>query len=87
MRLELREEMVLDSPEVILRMVENSLGVAVLALTENVRSKLTLTCLPFGSPQLLRQMVLLEQYDRKRGQLSEVLARAIVNLKSGSLRT
>lgn len=81
MRLDVREEMVFDSPEVILRMVENGLGVAVLALTEDVRSKLMLTCIPFGSPQITRQMVLLERYDRKAGSLGEVLKCVIANLK------
>lgn len=80
MRIEVCEEMVFDSPEVIRRMVRNGLGVAVLALTEDVLTSLDLTCLPFGSPQLTRLMVLLERHDRKGGPIGEALTQAIVSL-------
>jgi DNA-binding transcriptional LysR family regulator len=73
---------VFDSLDVILRMVDNGLGVAIVALTDEARSKLNLTCLPFGSPQLGRNVVLLERHDRRGGQICEALVRAVVTLKA-----
>ncbi len=74
----IREEMVFDSPDVILRMVESGLGAAILAFPNDVRARLDLTCLPFGRPQLERQMVLLEREDRRSGPLAAALAEAIL---------
>ena len=82
LRLDVRDEMVFDSLDVILRMVGNGLGVAIVALTDEARSKLNLTCLPFGSPQLGRNVVLLERHDRRGGQICEALVRAVVTLKA-----
>jgi len=79
-RIAVRDEMVFDSPEVILRMVRNGLGVAVVAFTEEVRAGLDVACLPFGAPQLERQIVLLERSDRKSGPLGKALADAILRL-------
>ncbi|WP_062213013.1 LysR family transcriptional regulator [Aureimonas sp. AU12] len=73
-RLEVREEMVLDSQEVILRMVEKGLGVAVLPLSDMPPG---LLCLPFGDPQLARRVVLLEREDRKGGRLATAFGEAI----------
>lgn len=77
-KVDFRQEMILDSPEVILRMVQNGLGVSVIALPDNVRDRAGITCIPFGSPPLMRQMVLLEHYDRKTGALSDALAAAVL---------
>eukprot|EP01034_Spumella_vulgaris_P044925 gene44925-55916_t len=67
MRVEVHEEMVLDSQDVILRMVEKGLGVAVLAVSDEIFAGLPLTCLPFGEPQLIRNIVMLERQDRRGG--------------------
>lgn len=75
--LQVRDEMVLDSQEVILRMVEKGLGVAVVPLSDEVCAALTLTRFPFGTPQLTRQVVLLERQDRAGGTLATALAHAI----------
>src|SRR5262245_51947299 len=52
--------MILDSQEVILRMVEKGLGVAGRAASDDLHL-ISLTCLPFGDPPLARQVVLLER--------------------------
>lgn len=75
--LKVREEMVLDSQEVILRMVERGLGVAVLPLPDAVLAEANLTCLPFGDPQMRRRVVLLERQDRPSRRLCLALAEAI----------
>ncbi|WP_019998682.1 LysR family transcriptional regulator [Aureimonas ureilytica] len=74
LRLVVREEMVLDSQEVILRMVAKGLGVAVLPLRHRPAD---LACLPFGEPQLCRRVVLLERQDRKGGALAAAFGRAM----------
>ncbi|AGT09020.1 LysR family transcriptional regulator [Paracoccus aminophilus] len=80
--LELRDEMVFDSPEVILRMVASGLGVAVVALTEQHRKSLDLTLMPFGTPQLRRRIVLLHHATRGPGAPGEALAEVIVALSA-----
>ncbi|PWC91127.1 LysR family transcriptional regulator [Azospirillum sp. TSO5] len=82
MRLDVREEMVLDSQEAILRMVEKGLGVAVAPLSDEVRSGLPLTCLPFGEPHMIRRIVLLERQDQSGGRLAAALARVITESKA-----
>ncbi|MCY1367413.1 hypothetical protein D9M69_543470 [compost metagenome] len=82
MQQEVREEMVLDSQDVILRMVEKGLGVAVVPLSDEVRANLTLLCLPFGDPQLSRRVVLLERQGHHGGPLSRALTLAINEAKS-----
>jgi DNA-binding transcriptional LysR family regulator len=72
--LHVRDEMVLDSQEVILRMVEKGLGVAIVPLSGEVSATLDLTCFPFGTPQLTRKVVLLERQDRGGGALAKALA-------------
>ena len=81
MRVEVHEEMVLDSQDIILRMVEKGLGVAVLAVSDEIFSGLKLTCLPFGEPQLIRNIVLLERQDRRGGRLALALADAVKGAK------
>ncbi|OYW59807.1 MAG: LysR family transcriptional regulator [Azorhizobium sp. 32-67-21] len=75
--LKVQEEMVLDSQEVILKMVEWGLGVAVLPLPDAVLARASLTCLPFGDPQMRRHVVLLERQERPSGRLCAALAGAI----------
>lgn len=77
-KIDVRPEMVFDSPEVILRMVASGLGVSVVALPDDVRTRADVACLPFGAPQLKRQIVLLERPDRKIGALSDALAGAFL---------
>lgn len=81
-----REEMVLDSQEVIIKMVEKGLGASVIALSDNVVSRLALTCLPFGAPQLVRNIVLLQRNNSQTQSLGAALCKAItsnVDLDSG----
>ena len=83
-RLEIQEEMVLDSQEVILRMVAMGLGVAVIPLSDQDYAKLTLNCVPFGDPPLRRPVVLLERQDRCGGRLTTDLANMITQIAQGS---
>lgn len=83
-RLDVQDEMVLDSQEVILRMVEKGLGVAIVPLSDEISSSLQLTKLPFGDPQLVRQVVLLERHDRRGGRLATALAQTIVETQLGA---
>lgn len=76
-RVNVREEMVLGSPETIIRMVEKGLGVSVVSIAEAVRASVQVTCIPFGEPQLTRQMGLLERRDRHGGSLAGALAQAV----------
>lgn len=80
MRVVVREEMVLDSQDVIIRMVERGLGVAVIPLSDEVRAKLCLTCLRFGNPQLTRNVVLLERQDRLTTRLASALGEAVMRI-------
>lgn len=82
MRQEVREEMVLDSQDVILRMVEKGLGVAVVPLSDEVQANLPLLCLPFGDPQLIRRVVLLERQGHQEGQFLRALTQVIIEAKS-----
>lgn len=77
MRVSVREEMVLGSPETIVTMVRKGLGISVVSISEEVRSELDLTCIPFGEPQLTRRIGLLERQDRSGGRLAAALARAV----------
>lgn len=77
LRVNVREEMVLGNPETIIKMVEKGLGVSVVSIAEEVRTGLRLICLPFGDPQLTRQMGLLERRDRSGGSLAGALAQAV----------
>lgn len=84
MRVEVHEEMVLDSQDIILRMVEKGLGVAVLAVSDEIFAGLKLTCLPFGEPQLIRNIVMLERQDRRGGRLAVALAEAVKGAKQAA---
>ncbi|MDP4021264.1 LysR family transcriptional regulator [Methylobacterium sp. NEAU 140] len=83
MRLEVREEMVLDSLEAIVRMVERGLGVAIVPLSDDSLAGLRLTARPFGDPHLFRRIVLLERSDRSGGRLAAALAEAVTTIKAG----
>lgn len=77
-----REEMVLDSQDVIIRMVSNGLGVAVVPMAEHDLSYLPITRLPFGAPQLRRPVVLLERQDRPAARLAHALGSAVEGIMS-----
>lgn len=79
-RINVREEMVLDSQEAILRMVESGLGVAILPLAEEVQRSLRVHSLPFGEPHLTRKIVLLEHQSQKGGRLAAALAKQLIEL-------
>ncbi|MEQ9946233.1 LysR family transcriptional regulator [Pectobacterium aroidearum] len=77
-RLRVQTDMELDSQEAIVQMVASGLGVAVIPLSEQERSRLdNLTCIPFGEPQQQRRVVLLEREDRPATRLAAALAGAI----------
>ncbi|NEU12147.1 LysR family transcriptional regulator [Methylobacterium sp. BTF04] len=78
--LDIREEMVLDSQEVILRMVAMGLGVAVIPISDKACANLTLTRVRFGDPPLTRRVVLLERRDRCGGRLAAALAQAVTEI-------
>jgi DNA-binding transcriptional LysR family regulator len=82
MLLEVREEMVLDSQEVIIKMVERGLGASVIALADEAVWDLHLTCIPFDEPQLVRRVVLVERRNRPTGRLCSVLGQAIIDTKA-----
>lgn len=78
MRLDVQTQMELDSLQAIVHMVASGLGVAVVLLSERTRAALPgLVCLPFGTPQLERKVVLLEREDRRAGRLAQALADAV----------
>lgn len=77
LRVNVREEMVLGSPETITKMVEKGLGVSIVTIPDDQRTDLQIACLPFGDPQLTRPMGLLERRDRRGGNLAAALALAI----------
>ncbi|MGO4407818.1 LysR family transcriptional regulator [Bosea sp. RAF48] len=85
-RINVREEMVLDSQEVILRMVQSGLGVAIIPLSNEVRNGLPMFCLPFGEPQLKRQIVLLERQGQKGGRLAAALACTVAEMADTAQR-
>lgn len=77
MGVRVREEMVLGSPETIIRMVQKGLGVSVISMSDELRAETGLTCHPFGAPQLTRRIGLLERADRTGGKLTRALTRAV----------
>lgn len=75
-RIRVQTGMELDSHTAIIRMVASGLGVAIIPLSRN-DSLANVVRVPFGEPQMVRQVVLLERQDRPAGRLSEALASAI----------
>ncbi|WP_321872476.1 LysR substrate-binding domain-containing protein [Burkholderia ubonensis] len=70
-----REEMVLDSTETIVRMVARGLGAAIVALSDSTLARLpAVTRLPFGEPQMARAVVLLEHQSRPAERFARALA-------------
>jgi len=53
----------------------------VLAVSDEIFAGLKLTCLPFGEPQLIRNIVMLERQDRRGGRLAVALAEAVKGAK------
>jgi DNA-binding transcriptional LysR family regulator len=82
LRIRVREEIVLGSPESIITMVEKGLGVAVIPLSDDSRKRIAVTCLPFGEPQLSRRIVFLEREGRTSRLLANALARAVEEVAS-----
>lgn len=77
-RLRVQTSMELDSQEAIVRMVASGLGVAVIPMSErSLAAFSSLVCLPFGEPQRMRRVVLLEREDRPAGRLAVALAEAV----------
>lgn len=76
-KIRVREEMTLDSQEVILRMVANGLGMAIIPLADADHAAISLPSFPFGSPQLRRRIVLLEREDRRGSKIAAELVRTI----------
>ncbi len=77
-RISVREEMVLDSQEVILRMVESELGAAVIPLADPAHERPSVICLPFGDPQLSRKIVLLEHQRNQGNAIAAALAQRLL---------
>ena len=79
MRLQVQEQMELDSQEAIVRMAASGLGAAVVPLSDVALAALPpLTCLPFGNPQCRRRIVLLEREDRPARRPAAALADAVL---------
>ena len=78
MGIRVTEEMELDSQEALSRMASRGLGVAVVPLSDEDLQKLQgVTLLPFGDPQIIRRVVLLEHQKSGRQHLTSVLAKAM----------
>ncbi|GAB7530233.1 LysR family transcriptional regulator [Pseudomonas sp. 3A(2025)] len=72
------EAMELDSQEALSRMASHGLGVAVVPMSDEDLLKLEgVTLVPFGDPQLMRRVVLLEHEKSSRRHLNSVLVRAL----------
>ncbi|CAN1600264.1 LysR family transcriptional regulator [Pseudomonas sp. B21-028] len=81
MRLRVQTAMELDSQEAIIHMVSGGLGVAVVPLSaRDLECLHDLDIRPFGEPQSLRQVVLLEREDRPVARLAAALAQAIATV-------
>ncbi len=82
MQLAVREEMVLDSQEVIIKMVEKGLGVSIISLENDVIRRCNLTCVPFGYPQMIRQVVMLGKQDKLKSRPCSELIQSIIDIKN-----
>lgn len=80
LRVSVREEMVLGSPETIIKMVQRGLGISIISMSDELREDLSLTCLPFGEPQLTRRIGLLMRRDRSGSSLVKALAHAVTEV-------
>jgi DNA-binding transcriptional LysR family regulator len=70
-----REEMVLDSAETIVRVVASGLGAAIVALPDATLARLPpVARLPFGQPQMGRPVVLLEHQSRPAQRFAQAFA-------------
>jgi DNA-binding transcriptional LysR family regulator len=77
-RLQVSEQMELDSQEALARMAAMGLGVAIIPISDEDLERLPpASVLPFGEPQLTRRMVLLEHEKSQRRHLSAVLRMAL----------
>ncbi|CEG51723.1 Transcriptional regulator, LysR family [Stutzerimonas xanthomarina] len=77
-RVRVQTGMELDSHTAIIRMVTSGLGVAIIPLSQHdLQSLGNVVRVPFGNPQMVRQVVLLERQDRPAGRLADALASAI----------
>ncbi|EGH99043.1 MULTISPECIES: LysR family transcriptional regulator [Pseudomonas syringae group] len=78
MGIRVTEEMELDSQDALSQMASRGLGVAVVPLSDEDLQKLQgVTLLPFGDPQIVRRVVLLEHQKSGRQHLTSVLAKAM----------
>lgn len=78
MRLRVQTAMELDSQEAIVKMVSSGLGVAVIPIADESLSMIEhLVRMPFGDPQKMRCVVLLEREDQPAGRLAQAVADAI----------
>lgn len=77
-RLQVSEQMELDSQEALARMAALGLGVAIIPMADDDLERLPPAVrLPFGEPQLVRRVVLLEHEKSQRRHLSAVLRMAL----------
>lgn len=77
-RLQVSEQMELDSQEALAHMAAMGLGLAVIPVSDDDLQRLpAATILPFGEPQLTRRVVLLEHEKSQRRHLSAVLRTAL----------
>lgn len=77
-RLQVSEQMELDSQEALARMAALGLGVAIIPMADDDLERLPPAIrLPFGEPQLVRRVVLLEHEKSQRRHLSAVLRMAL----------
>ena len=78
MRLRVQTSMELDSQEAIIQMVGSGLGVSIVPMDLHpIASLKQIAFQPFGAPQKMRRLVLLEREDRPVAKLAAVLAHAI----------
>lgn len=78
MAINVTDAMELDSQEALSRMASRGLGVAVVPLSDSDLEKLqSVTLLPFGNPQIVRRVVMLEHQKSTRQHLTSVLATAV----------
>jgi DNA-binding transcriptional LysR family regulator len=77
-RIRVQTSMELDSNTAIIRMVSSGLGVSIIPLSPHDLNNLrNVVRMPFGNPQMTRQVVLLERQDRPAGRLADALIKAI----------